>query len=314
MVEETTQQDEVYTEEDTIKYILKGCYPLKLFYFYLIKELGKSPSTSMQYCRCVIQMFNENKKIEEAIKEKDKDKLAIEVRKYTAEKNRKYPISALFSYFGFQYEKTKDDFFLTAPKHISFETKKVKLILKKNRTFLTKLQILDLLEHVNTFKSKYLEEIKFFIMIQFETACRGGALHKVNIKDFDWDEEQIRYWINLIEKGNKRIRLPLSRSLSAKLRAYFKRAEVKDLYRERMFESSSVWIWRIIQKAGKEKLNTSVHPHSFRRASATILYNRTKDAKLVQKVLGHSDISTTYKCYIDSIQSPEDIKLDEVEW
>ena len=47
---------------------------------------------------------------------------------------------------------------------------------------------------------------------------------------------------------------------------------------------------RVAAKAGIEK---RVHPHTLRHTFATDLYRETKNIRLVQKALGHSDLSTT---------------------
>jgi len=47
---------------------------------------------------------------------------------------------------------------------------------------------------------------------------------------------------------------------------------------------------RCAVKAGIEK---DVHPHTLRHSFATDLYRETSKIRLVQKVLGHSDLSTT---------------------
>ncbi len=47
---------------------------------------------------------------------------------------------------------------------------------------------------------------------------------------------------------------------------------------------------RIGEQAGISK---DVHPHMLRHTFATDLYRETKDIRLVQKALGHSDLSTT---------------------
>jgi integrase/recombinase XerD len=44
-------------------------------------------------------------------------------------------------------------------------------------------------------------------------------------------------------------------------------------------------------KAGLQ--HKDVHPHMLRHTFATELYRQTKDIRLVQKALGHSDLSTT---------------------
>jgi len=47
---------------------------------------------------------------------------------------------------------------------------------------------------------------------------------------------------------------------------------------------------RLAAKAGIKK---NVHPHTLRHSFATDLYRETSKIRLVQKVLGHSDLSTT---------------------
>jgi len=47
---------------------------------------------------------------------------------------------------------------------------------------------------------------------------------------------------------------------------------------------------RLAKKAGIDK---DVHPHTLRHTFATDLYKTTKNIRLVQKALGHSDLSTT---------------------
>ena len=47
------------------------------------------------------------------------------------------------------------------------------------------------------------------------------------------------------------------------------------------------------RRSGKAGLTKDVHPHMLRHTFATELYRQTKDIRLVQKALGHSDLSTT---------------------
>jgi len=49
-------------------------------------------------------------------------------------------------------------------------------------------------------------------------------------------------------------------------------------------------ITRACEKTG---LDPSIHPHTLRHTFATDLYKKTKDIRLVQKAMGHSNIETT---------------------
>ncbi len=50
---------------------------------------------------------------------------------------------------------------------------------------------------------------------------------------------------------------------------------------------------RMGTRAGIEKGDDGVHPHMLRHTAATDLYRETKNIRLVQKFLGHADLSTT---------------------
>lgn len=52
-------------------------------------------------------------------------------------------------------------------------------------------------------------------------------------------------------------------------------------------------IREMINKYSTKALNKKVNPHTLRHSYATDLYRETKDIRLVQKALGHEDLSTT---------------------
>lgn len=58
-----------------------------------------------------------------------------------------------------------------------------------------------------------------------------------------------------------------------------------------------------IKESGIEGVFT---PHALRHTAATKLMKRTGNAKLVQRYLGHSDVATTLRFYVDVF--PEDLK------
>ena len=49
-----------------------------------------------------------------------------------------------------------------------------------------------------------------------------------------------------------------------------------------------------IERTGKRaRIGRRIHPHLLRHTCLTDLYKNTKDIKLIQKVAGHADLSTT---------------------
>jgi site-specific recombinase XerD len=57
-------------------------------------------------------------------------------------------------------------------------------------------------------------------------------------------------------------------------------------------------IEQMVRKIGKRAGVDNVHPHRFRRTSATIALRRGMPIEMVSKMLGHEQISTT-QIYLD---------------
>jgi integrase/recombinase XerD len=54
------------------------------------------------------------------------------------------------------------------------------------------------------------------------------------------------------------------------------------------------YVQRMVKRyAAKAEINKNISPHTLRHSFATDLYRETSKIRLVQKVLGHSDLSTT---------------------
>lgn len=58
-------------------------------------------------------------------------------------------------------------------------------------------------------------------------------------------------------------------------------------------------VWLKLKSIGKRAGVNDVHPHKFRHTFATTLYKRGLDVRMIQKLLGHSNINTTM-VYIES--------------
>src|SRR3989338_5700399 len=53
-------------------------------------------------------------------------------------------------------------------------------------------------------------------------------------------------------------------------------------------------------------IETDLTPHALRHTVGTMLLKKYKNAKLVQRYLGHSDVTTTLRYYVDVF--PEDLE------
>lgn len=70
---------------------------------------------------------------------------------------------------------------------------------------------------------------------------------------------------------------------------------------------SSRQVQREFKKWMKEAgVDGRLTPHALRHTAATKLLRRTGNAKLVQRYLGHSDVATTLRFYVDVF--PEDLE------
>src|SRR5207247_5329525 len=122
----------------------------------------------------------------------------------------------------------------------------------------------------------------------FYTGLRMNEL--INIKHSDYSHRQRT--LSVLGKGNKvrYVFLPpfLTKHFIPNSLSYFFNSPVKEKSLSiRMIEEI------IRQRVKKSRLNKHITPHSFRRSFATNLYNKCKKLTSVQKLLGHSNISTT---------------------
>ena len=63
---------------------------------------------------------------------------------------------------------------------------------------------------------------------------------------------------------------------------------------------------RQVQRDFKSGIKTDLTPHALRHTVGTRLLKEFKNAKLVQRYLGHSDVATTLRSYVDVF--PEDLE------
>jgi integrase/recombinase XerD len=133
----------------------------------------------------------------------------------------------------------------------------------------------------------------------YSSGLRVSEIVNLNISNIDFDEGLLRF----IGKGNKERITPVGETSKLFLKKYLKIARFKI---EREIKSDYVFLnrngkkltrqgfWKILKKYDKKiNLGKNLYPHIFRHSFATHMIERGADLRVVQELLGHSDISTT---------------------
>ena len=181
---------------------------------------------------------------------------------------------------------------------------------KRLPTVLTKKEVMELFQSINTKKSKLM------ITFLYSTGMRVSEVTSLKIDDMDYDDKigHIRQG-----KGKKDRIFNIPKFLLTRLRSYSdKQKEMGGTYMfsgragKKMSERN---VQKIVKKATeKAGIKKEVHPHTLRHSFATHLLENEIDIRKIQELLGHADLSTTQ---IYTHVSPEELKkikspLDEI--
>lgn len=133
----------------------------------------------------------------------------------------------------------------------------------------------------------------------YATGLRVSELVALKISEVNLDMGVIR----IIGKGNKERLVPLGEEAVEWLKRYMTQARpmlMKARSNDALFVTrraepmSRQAFWYLIKRyAARTCLNKELSPHTLRHAFATHLLNHGADLRVVQMLLGHSDISTT---------------------
>ena len=131
----------------------------------------------------------------------------------------------------------------------------------------------------------------------YSSGLRLAELVDLNLGDVDMHDATVR----VTGKGNKDRIVPVGRQALKALRRWSQtRAELADADATALFVSNrgnrishrSVQS-RVKHWAKRQGIDANVYPHLFRHSFATHLLNHGADLRVVQLLLGHSDLSTT---------------------
>lgn len=182
---------------------------------------------------------------------------------------------------------------------------------KRNKTIpsiLTREEVKDLLNNSSNLKHRLILKLLY--------GCGLRVSEVLNLK-----KEDILFNENLIKislsKGKKDRFVKLPDSLFSELKNY-----VSLLNSQILFESTrggkltAATIQKIVKNSTKKAgIQKNIHPHTLRHSFATHLLEAGTDLRIIQKLLGHSDIKTTQIYLQVSQQSIKNIKspLDSIQ-
>lgn len=121
-------------------------------------------------------------------------------------------------------------------------------------------------------------------------------------------------YLKVVGKGSKERILPFHRDIQELLKTYYKQRSNKGIESDYLFlnnrnqQLTSRGVQYILDKVvEKSSLNKKVHPHMLRHSFATHLLDNGADIKVVQELLGHSNLSTTQIYTHVSIDTLKDV-------
>ncbi|MFW6281414.1 MAG: site-specific tyrosine recombinase/integron integrase [bacterium] len=273
---------------------------------YLKIERGFSELTLTEYESDLRQFYNYLQEQKDYTKNFPVDKIKkYEVSEFLSDmvlENNNSPVTrnrklyALRSFF--KYLK-KYEFIETDPSQ-TIEASKTKTM-----TAPIYLKINDARKYIDTIKNegginekRDLAIVKLFLY----SGLRLSELVNLNITEIDFDDYSIKFY----GKGNKQRYVPLHKDVVQAIKDYIpERNEIqpkndeaeKALFLSRHGKRISPRTIQLFVKKYAKKANLKradkITPHKLRHTFASILYNKTKDLRIVQDLLGHEDISTT---------------------
>lgn len=154
-------------------------------------------------------------------------------------------------------------------------------------------------EEINLILSQDLTKSeKVIIELLYGCGLRVSELVNLQMKDIDISAK----YLQCIGKGSKERIVPLGSKAIKAMKDFFKERD-SILQKNRQVsknllvsEAGKPWtrqdIYNFIRKQG-EKIHKHISPHTLRHSFATHLLENGADLRIVQELLGHSDVSTT---------------------
>lgn len=229
---------------------------------------------------------------------KDKNILSLstdEIREFLYQdsikaRTRAHYLSVINSFYNYMLE-------LKHIKKSPTQTIKLPKLEKKLPEYLT-IEEVDKIMNINALKPNDYRN-KAMLELMYATGMRVSELVELKISNIDFDDSVIR----IIGKGSKERIVPMNDTASNALKDYI------DNYRNfllRLKESEYVFINNSGEKISRQSffkmikkicdangIKKNVSPHTLRHSFATHLLNNGADLRVIQELLGHSNLTTT---------------------
>jgi integrase/recombinase XerD len=147
-------------------------------------------------------------------------------------------------------------------------------------------------------KSMLFDRDVAILELLYASGLRATELCELKMRDLNLQVGCVR----VFGKGSKERIVPLGRAAAEALTRYMAecRPKLERQVSERLFISRTgkplerIALWMIVEKYGRKSgLLKSISPHTLRHCFATHLLGGGADLRVVQELLGHSDINTT---------------------
>jgi len=176
-------------------------------------------------------------------------------------------------------------FYYNDVRHSGFANIKTPKIARQLPTILTRSEVQMLIEHAGSRKSRLMIEMLY------SSGIRVSELVGMRTSQLELDSKTA--WVRS-GKGSKDRLVILSQILVDKLREYLKEHNTEYVFQGRKGPLTTRNIQLLVSKAAKAAgINKVVTPHTLRHSFATHLLENGTDIRLIQELLGHSDLSTT---------------------
>lgn len=161
---------------------------------------------------------------------------------------------------------------------------------------------------------------KDIALIQYATAARAREIITLQEENIDLGYSLDTMRIRLEAKGGKEritflAKIPFAKIIKkytgSKTPYLFINADPQDPEDiERVVKNERTYYYNSLNSSAASQGIKGFGTHDFRRNAANTLMKKTKDLRLLQKVLGHASITTTVRYFEDSPEDVQEIMLD----